>query len=111
MQRPIHDMDFHATTAFGTTSVGDLETTISTAPECVVHPPFRVRRWLRDMIASNSESYEIVNTLFQRLLDGQSDLHEAQRILSDIGRHPAGAAVLKNLVTQDKINRLCRRRE
>ena len=80
------------------------------APDCVVHRPFRAPRWVREKISAKAGYAEIVATLRERLLRGESDLHEAQRILNDIGRRPGGGAVVKRAVTQSIVARLNRGR-
>jgi hypothetical protein len=76
--------------AFGTTSVTDLGF-VSSEPECVVHPPFQIPGWLLDMIRADAVDADIVETLRERLLSRESDLHEAQRILNWSGAAQAVA--------------------
>ena len=78
-------------------------------PERVVHAPFEVRPWLDELLRREASDEEIVATLQERLLSGESDLHEAQKILNYVGGRPGGPAVLKRFVTQDIINRLAER--
>jgi hypothetical protein len=89
---------------FGTTREPD-----SSGPEFIVQPPFMIGGWLLDMLRARATDTDIVGTLQQRVLDGKSDLHEAQHILNEVGRHRGGAAVLKRFVTQEIITQLARR--
>ena len=77
-------------------------------PDRVVHPPFRVPMWLRDMLKSKTDNAQIAATLLERLVRGQSDLHEAYRIVNHIGRLPGGAAIAKRFVTQENISLVSR---
>ncbi len=96
--------------SFGTTIVAESQMAMPQDAECVVHPPFRAPSWVLDMVRSKAGSAQIAATLLERLVRGQSDLHEAQRILSDIGRRPDGGAILKKFVTQENITLLSRKR-
>lgn len=96
--------------SFGTTALAESQMVMPQDADCVVHPPFRAPNWVREMVNAKAENAQIAATLFERLVRGQSDLHVAQRILSDIGRRSGGGAILKRLVTQDNINLLNRRR-
>jgi hypothetical protein len=96
-------------TAFGTTSVADLGH-LAEEPERVIHPPFRIPEWLLEMHRNKESDVDIAATLERRVLAGETDLRETQRVLNDIGRRPGGAAVLLQFVTQDVVSRLGGRR-
>jgi hypothetical protein len=78
-------------------------------PERVIHPRFRLPDWVLEQLRANSSAEEILRMLTGRVLNRASNLHEAQRILNDLGQRPTGGAAVKQFVTQDIITRLARR--
>lgn len=101
--------DYRRPDAFGTTHVAEFGI-VPNERERVVHPPFDVPKWLFRMMRAGASAADIVATLRERLLNGESDLHEAQHVLNDVGRRVGGGEVLKRFVTQEIVSDLGRKR-
>jgi hypothetical protein len=107
MSRPdCHHPHRHEPIAFGTTRATELE---PEQPERVIHRRLPAPKWVIDRLRANDSPDDILAILQGRLLSGESNLHEAQLIINDLGRRPGGAAAIKRFVTQEIITRLARR--
>ena len=93
-------------TAFGTTKANEEE---REKPERVIHHRLKAPDWVQDRLRAKASPGDILAMLQDRVIRGESDLHEALGILNDFGRRPDGGAALKRFVTQEIITRFGKR--
>jgi hypothetical protein len=93
--------------AFGTTNASEFEA--ERGPERVLHRRFRTPDWVLDKLRAQASPEDLVADVRDRILNGTTNLHDAQRILNDLGRQGRGGAAFKGRVTQDLLRRLGRR--